>query len=153
MHLSQLLVLLVSAEREAGQGGSNAKQACMLPLCISIQPFYMFWQQVRVVFRGDCVGLQQAGVWNRLFDDTGHEEQEVLMSRLLCKVAVMPSFCGRLQSARLLAIFVHFLDLLCIFVFLRADLSIILALCHVCYQDVAEAWLVLNFSVVDKIVV
>lgn len=75
------------------------------------------------------------------------------MSGLLCKVAIMPSFRGRLQSARLLAIFVHFLGLLCIFVFMHADLSIILALCHVCYEDVAEAWLVLNFSVVDKIVV
>jgi hypothetical protein len=144
MQLPQLLVLLVCAYGEAGQRRSTGKHAGMLSLAFSFQPFYVFWQQVLVVVRGDCAGLQKTRVWHRSIGDAGHQEQEILTAWLLSKVAILPSLAGRLQIARFLPVLVLVLCLL-LFILRMTHYSQIWLLFHV---DRADVWLKMSFGVV-----
>ena len=142
MQLPQLLVLLVFAEREAGQRGATGKHARVLSLGLSLQPFYMFWKQVLVVFRGNCAGLKETSVRNRSMGDAGHQKQEILSAGQRCKVAIMPSLRGKLQIARLLPVFVLLLWLVFCIALCIANHSHMLLLFHL---NRADVWLMLSW--------
>jgi hypothetical protein len=148
--LSQLLVLLVSAQRQAAEGGANAKQSCMMPHGRALQIFDVFGQQVLVVLGCDSVCLQQTIVRHGAVGDAWHQEHVILAAGMLCEVCIICSLCARLQVARLLPVFVLLFGLFRILVVLHADFSENLALW---YFDVAEASLLLHLSVVEEVVI
>jgi hypothetical protein len=117
----------------------------MLSLTLSSQPFYVFWQQVVVVLRGDCAGLQETRIRHWSIDDAGHQEQEILTAWLLCKVAILPSLGGRLQIARFLAVLVPLFCLFLCFILCMTHCSQNLLLFHV---DRADVRLNLSWGVV-----
>jgi hypothetical protein len=148
--LSQLLVLLVSAQRQAAEGRANAKESCMISHGRALQIFDLFGQQVLVVLGCDSVCLQQTIVRHGAVGDAWHHEHVILAAGVLCEVCIICSLCARLQVARLLSVFVLLFGLFYFLVVLHADFSKILALWNF---DVAEACLLLHFSVVDEVVI